>query len=57
MKSNDTAGYRIEDCLKTAHDKIMQAQQKIDNRDLNEQRLLEQALDAINQAQSLIGQK
>ncbi len=48
--------HSIHDYLKTAHDKIMQAQQKIDNRDLNEQRLLEQALDAINQAQMSISQ-
>ncbi len=40
--------------LRVAHDKIMQAQQKIDNRDLNEQRLLEEALDAVNQATSAL---
>ncbi len=56
MKPDNTTGQNIHDYLKTAHDKIMQAQQKIDNRDLNEQRLLEQALDAINQAQMAIGQ-
>lgn len=36
--------------LRIAHDKIMQVQQKVDNRELNEQRLLEEALDAINNA-------
>lgn len=36
--------------LRVAHDKLMQAQQKIDNREINEQLLLEQALDAVNNA-------
>ena len=37
--------------LRIAHDKLMQAQQKIDNADLGEQKLLQQALDAVNAAQ------
>jgi flagellar hook-basal body complex protein FliE len=41
----------IGDYLRTAHDKLMQAQQKISNLELNEQKLLEEALDAVNKAQ------
>lgn len=41
--------------LKVAHDKLMQAQQKVDNREMNEQLLLAQALDAVNKAQQEIG--
>ena len=37
--------------LRIAHDKLMQAQQTANNRDLHEQMLLEQALDAVNSAQ------
>ena len=48
---NQNQAQSINSYLRTAHDKLMQAQQKIDNRELNEQRLLEQALDAVNQAQ------
>jgi exonuclease VII small subunit len=43
-----------ENYLKVAHQKLMQAQQKIDNRELNEQLVLEQALDAVNKAQQAI---
>jgi hypothetical protein len=41
----------VERELKTAHQIITQAQQKLDNRELNEQLLLEKALDAVNRAQ------
>ena len=46
--------HEIEGCLRTAHDKLMQAQQTLDNGQLNEQKLLEEALDAVNQAQQTI---
>jgi hypothetical protein len=46
--------HEIEAHLRTAHDRLMQAQQTLDNRDLNEQKLLEEALDAVNNAQTLI---
>lgn len=46
--------HEIEAHLRTAHDKLMQAQQTLDNRDLNEQKLLEEALDSVNQAQAVI---
>lgn len=46
--------HEIEGCLRTAHDKLMQAQQTMDNRDLNAQKLMEEALDSVNDAQKLI---
>lgn len=51
-----TRSLLIEAQLRIAHDKIMQAQQKIDNEDLQEQRLLEQALDAIDSARTSLTQ-
>lgn len=48
----------LADDLDEAHNKLMQVQQTLDNRELNEQRLLEQALDAVNRArQTVKGQK
>lgn len=46
--------HELEGYLRTAHDKLMQAQQTLDNRELNEQKLLEEALDAVNRAQTTI---
>lgn len=54
MQTNGNNIQNIQSNLRTAHDKLMQAQQKIDNRDLNEQRLLEEALDAVNNAQQAL---
>lgn len=45
----------VKSYLRTAHDKLMQVQQTLDNRDLNEQKLLEEALDAVNQAMETLG--
>ena len=53
MEQNTTQ--RAAQHLKTAHNKLMQAQQTLDNRELNEQKLLEEALDAVNQAQQALG--
>jgi hypothetical protein len=55
MQPGNANNQDIEKHLKVAHDKIVQAQQTLDNRELNEQRLLEQALDAVNKARQSIG--
>ncbi len=49
-----TQSQAMQSQLRIAHDKLMQAQQKIDNADLAEQKLLQQALDAVNAAQTAL---
>jgi hypothetical protein len=52
MQMDDS--YAIKEYLELAHDKLFEAQRELDNRDLNEQKLLEHALDAVNRARQAL---
>jgi hypothetical protein len=54
MQPGNSNMQTLVDDLDEAHNKLMQVQQTLDNRELNEQRLLEQALDAVNRARQTV---
>jgi hypothetical protein len=54
MQPNNINLQDAENNLRIAHDKLMQVQQTLDNRDLREQKLLGEALDAVNRVQKAI---
>lgn len=54
MQLNNVNLQDVAKDLRAAHDKLMQVQQTLDNRDLKEQKLLGEALDAVNRAQKAV---